>query len=295
MAFLRALLDKDYIAIDEYGKEIKGNYSGVADGFFQNDRKVVDKWVDQFAQPGERYAQIPHRAYFDASSVFGKATKYFIAWKEIVANVLAESEFFSIVHTLEAELDISSSFLLAANLYYKQAFQVLRAYIENLVLPVYFCEYPSDFSEWKKNNFRVPNMRGEKGILVRLSKKGIISGELSDQISDTYSSLSGYIHGNEMSMAFKGVFEGQWRGFMFKEDDFLKWCNYISHSVDLGVQLLVINLNHWNNKSNGRILCTICHNEELDSREEEFGGRKRLLYYCPRCGNSMRFAQNANS
>jgi len=142
LAFLRALLDKDYIAIDEYGKEIKGNYSGVADGFFQNDRKVVDKWVDQFAQPGERYAQIPHRAYFDASSVFGKATKYFIAWKEIVANVLAESEFFSIVHTLEAELDISSSFLLAANLYYKQAFQVLRAYIENLVLPVYFCEYP---------------------------------------------------------------------------------------------------------------------------------------------------------
>ena len=295
LAFIRALLDQECVSVDEFGNKKRGNYSEVADHFFRRDRRAVDAWINRFSQPRDGGGAIPGRTWFENSGPFGKAVKYFIAWKEVVANVLADSEFFSIIHLLETELDISSSFLLASDLYYKQAFQVLRGYMENLVLPVFFSEFPTEFSEWKKNSYRVPNMRGDKGLLPQLTKKAIISAHLSDRISATYADLNGYIHSGEKTMTFKGVFEGQWQGFVFKEEDFLKWCDYISESVKIGIELLVINLKHWRSKSTGKILCAICHGDEFNIVDDEFGGGKRKLYTCIRCGNEMRFRVGADN
>ena len=50
----------------------------------------------------------------------------------------AESAFFSLAHILETFSDLECSILLASRLYYKQAIQVLRSYLETSVLQLYF-------------------------------------------------------------------------------------------------------------------------------------------------------------
>jgi hypothetical protein len=177
---------------------------------------------------------------------------------------------------------------LAGNLYYKQALQVLRGYLESLVLPIYFCEYPDQFDQWKVNNYRVPAMRGKQGILKDLADKKVITIDLAAEISRIYDSLNSYIHGSERKLISRGIFTGDYMGRVFKENDFREWCIYLAEAVDIGIRLLAIHFDQWKAKAGGRIICSICHGADFDmSPEMGFGGEEHYNYKCLHCGEEM--------
>lgn len=208
---------------------------------------------------------------FTEDPLFGKAAKYAIAWRCSVQSVLEESAFYSLAHVLESEEDINCSFLLASHLFYKQALQVLRSYLEDLILPIHFCENPQDFVNWKANSFRVPPLRGRDGILKMLVEKQIISTEIAYKVSTLYSDLNGSIHGNEKQFINKDIHTGSRLGLIFKYDAFSEWCEFLSQAIDIGIRLLKINYTQWEHiraaksdklRSRGKVLCRVCHNEE---------------------------------
>ncbi len=84
----------------------------------------------------------------------------------------------------------------------------MRGYLENLVLPIYFCEYPDRFDQWKANNYRIPTMRGKQGILKDLADKQVIPADLAAEASLIYDGLNSYIHGSERKLISRGIFTG---------------------------------------------------------------------------------------
>jgi len=70
--------------------------------------------------------------------------------EQTIGNILGEEGCFSLSHLFEADSDLDASIVLASNLYYKQSLQVLRSYIETMVLHLYFANNPYDFEKWKR-------------------------------------------------------------------------------------------------------------------------------------------------
>jgi hypothetical protein len=226
---------------------------------------------------------------FVEDPVFGRAAKHYIVWERMVGRALEDSLYFSKAHILESSDDIKCSFNLAAQFYYKQALQVLRGFLENLVLPIHFCESPQEFLNWKANNYRTPSLRGKNGILKALVDKGVISNQLANEVSSVYDDLNGCIHGSEKRLINKDVYSGGYMGHVFKSDDFYEWCNYLCRSVDAGVQLLAINLDQWQSiRSAHKLLCSVCHNtSDFEKQESWFGGQKFYVCKCSQCGREM--------
>jgi hypothetical protein len=299
LQFLYELLDTPALIIPEGGTTIASNYRRLAPSYFEDGKKNALSWIKIFTDCAEEGVPVPAAVVknigiydYTNSPLFGRVVKYIVAWDRVVGTALEEGAFFSIAHVLESADDINCSLYLAAHLYYKQALQVLRGYLENLVLPIHFCEHPKEFLAWKANNYRVPSLRGKDGILSSLTNKNVVSNHLAEEVSNIYGNLNGCIHGSEKRLIHKGLFSGTYMGHVFKEDDFGEWCNYFWRSVDVGIKLLAINFEQWQNiRSAGEVMCTICHNNsDFDMRETWFGKHKFYIYKCRACGDEMRIA-----
>lgn len=248
---------------------------------------------------------------------FGKAAKYVVAWKSCIQSLLEESGFYSLAHILEADEEIGCSLLLASHLYYKQAMQVLRNYIEEIILPINFCDNVDEFNQWKANNYRIPPLRGREGLVKKLVDKRILSEKIGKLVSDLYGDLNSYIHGSENKLIHKGIYTGSRDGLIFKPGDFEVWCDYLSRTLDVGIRLLRVNYVQWEKISSakwqslreqGKLFCSVCHNEgdfEIDhisqvkleatllpdrtwaKSSDSDSNRDLITYVCRQCGSTI--------
>lgn len=304
LQFLYALHDKSGFMTRPDGKSTSVNYRSYGATVYKRGKRHFDVWAQRFTKGAREATPAPGASTqtiefpdFQADPDFGRMAKYSVAWNGVVGEVLAESAFFSIAHLLEARDDLECSLLLAAELYYKQAVQNLRNYLEDLVLPVHFCDNRDNYLAWKKNSYRVPPLRGTRGVLKRLVERGLVPNSLSERVSDLYGRLNGFVHASEKHLIHKGHFTGQWMGYVFKKEDFSEWCKSFCDSVEIGVELLKINIEQYRALSaEGRILCDICHNkDDFEVEIYEFGGEEHSRIHCRSCGNTMHLSGNVHS
>jgi hypothetical protein len=253
--------------------------------------------------------------YQDAQ--FGQVAKYAIALKCCVANLLADAGFYSLAHVLEAESDLDCSLLLASNFYYRQATLMLRNILEEVFLPIHFCDSVSDFDNWKANNYRTPNLRGKDGLIKRLLKKNIIHEPLATQITKLYGNLSAYVHGSQSTLIHQNIHLGELHQVDFNPSIFSAWCQLFCECVDVCARLLKINHDQWDVIRSdkfktlakvGKTLCYTCHNEDTFDRwllpskycyplreEDDVGDLAFYLYICQRCGHKITVNANETS
>ena len=298
LKFLYALHDKSGLIVAENGTRTPVNYRDYGKVVYERRQKETQSWVQRFTTAAKKALPAPGSATqkievpnFSVDPEFGKAAKYFIAWNGVVGEVLSEDAFFSIAHVLESQADLECSLHLAAHLYYKQALQVLRNFLEDLVLPIHFCDNQNEFLDWRSNNYRTPPLRGTNGIVSKLVERQILSNQIANEIRDLYGDLSGCIHGAERRLLNRGVYSGRWIGQVFKYSDFSEWAKYFSRSADLGIHLLRINITKWHDtRPLGKGFCSVCHNDkDFDAKKYEFGGEWSVEQHCLRCGNVMIF------
>lgn len=302
LEFLFALHDKSGVILSSDGTRTPVNYREYGKYVFESGKEDIKYWMEQFVTAAKNTTPAPGSTTqkveipdFSRITQFGQAAKYFIAWRGVVGEALQEGVFFSIEHVLESEADLECSVHLVANLYYKQALQVLRNFLEDLVLPIHLCDNIDDFMAWKSNDYYMPRLRGRNGLLQELVKKEILPSDIADEIGNLYGTLSGCIHGAERRLLHKGLYSGKWIGKLFKHSDFLDWCKYFCQAVDLGIRLLRININQWQAaKSGEKRFCSVCHNiDGFDTKRYEFGGEWHIEYRCPKCGNKMTFKDSS--
>ncbi len=219
------------------------------------------------------------------SGKYGLLSKYMIAWDGIVQSMLSENAFFSIIHILEGQMDLRCSVQLASNLYYKQAFQILRSFIENNILQVHFCDNLTDFSNWKNNSYHTPALRGKKGLLSQLLDKKLITKKISIETANLYGDLNGYIHGSVDKLLNKGIYKGKWEGYLFKEKDFNLYTNYLIRTIRNAIEITRISLAQWEKNYAGKIICSVCHSVDFKIRKNMHNEKNLNQYTCKTCGN----------
>ena len=212
---------------------------------YKREKREIMVWSKQFkiyaqkATPAPKAAsQIISIPNFLDDANFGKAAKYVAAWKYCVQTLLEEAGFYSLAHLLESSEELDCSLLLASRLYYKQAIQVLRNFVEEIVLPINFCENVHEFNQWKANSYRTPPLRGREGLVKKLLDKKILTDTLAILVSNLYADLNSYIHGSESRLIHKNAHTNSWDGLVFKYSDFSEWTEYVSRTIDVGIKLL---------------------------------------------------------
>jgi len=294
--FLDMLYDFPSTVLTADGESSTSSSRWMAKELYKGRRESFLIWLQEFATTAMESPPMPGAANqtivvpdFSNDPRFGRAAKYFIAWESLIQRVLEDSVFFSIAHVLESEDDLKCSFHLSAQLYYKQALQVLRSFLEDLVLPIHFCENPQEYTDWKASNYRTPPMRGQNGMLMRLVAQQILPHQLATEVSDLYGDLNSFVHGSEKRLINRGSYIRTWMGHVFKDDDFGEWCKYLSRSVDVGMRLVKINLHQWERfSSQRRVVCPICHNDKgFDIEKFSFGGQLFTKYRCRECGDEI--------
>ncbi|MFL5624660.1 MAG: hypothetical protein ACJ788_03590, partial [Ktedonobacteraceae bacterium] len=234
-----------------------------------------------------------------------------------IHSLLEDAGFYSLAHILEAESDLDCSILLASNCYYKQATLMLRNVLEEVFLPIHFCNSISDFDDWKANNYRTPSLRGKDGLIKRLLKKNIFHAPLATQIANLYGNLSAYVHGSQSTLIHQNVHLGEVHRVEFNQSVFSAWCQLFCECVEVCARLLKINYDQWcvirslkfeTLAKVGKTLCTTCHNEDtfdrwllpseycytprvVDDEEtnilENAGDLAFYRYICQRCGHGI--------
>jgi len=298
LKFLYVLYDKEFSSLSAAGESNLGTYKSYGKHIFDTGLAKFQSTTTIFHQgaissslsPGSTVKKISIPD-FHKSSEYGLMAKYSVAWDGIVGEILSESAFVSIAHTLESESELNCSILLASNLYYKQAFQVLRGFVETLVLPLFFINNLSSFKQWKEDNFHTPPLRGKNGMLSKLLSDNQIPIDLATEISSIYGTLNGYIHSSESKLIHKGLFTCKWNGQVFQISDFNEWCISFAKVVNVGIKLSEITISSWLNDSAiyKDPFCSVCHNSEnflIDY--EDFAGSQNILYHCNVCGNAYR-------
>ncbi|WP_447902993.1 hypothetical protein [Pseudomonas serbica] len=224
---------------------------------------------------------------FEADPLFGRVVKALVAWDETVGNILSEAGYFSLPHLLETRSDLHCSMELASSFFYRQSLQVLRGFIESVILPIHLCKHPSEFSQWKANSYRTPSIAGKNGIARLLQRDGVITEKLAEKISDTYSLLNGYIHGSEEALNNTGLNRGVWEGHVFQPARYQAWAEVLISLIEVSLPLLKINLVQWATVKAGRnFFCSICHGSSLGvvQRKADLG---LTLYRCVQCTNTF--------
>lgn len=240
-------------------------------------------------------AKIPS---FINDDYYGLMAKHYVCYDGVINTALSDSRFFSLANMLESQQELDCSILLAQSLYYKQALQVLRSFIELVVIQILFCHDSNAFDDWRNGIFEVPRLRGEitkkkgrrkyDGLLRWLAKEGLISQELERNTSDIYATLNSYIHSMETNLIHRGVYKGSYKGFIFDYDYFKTWCNSFSQVVENGILLLDAHFEQVANMEKSGMECEVCHSKtEFDSEEDEFAGTKYLRLTCKVCGHQM--------
>ena len=302
LQFLFSLYDSPYEMVSQNGTRTTGNYRDFGEHLYREGRARSRHWVEQFGRHVREATPAPASVVqrvvvpcFDHDFHFGLALKYWIAFDGICQAVLSESAFFSIEHVLESESELECSFLLAAHLYYKQALQTLRNFLEELLLPIHFCSNRTDFARWRANNYRTPSIcssRRYKGLSQILVDTGILPPDTGREIESLYRDLNASIHGSEARLTHRGIFSHEYRGEVFKLDDFHLWCAYFSRSTDLGIRLLRTNIVQWDDlRPAQRTFCDVCHNDrDFDTETSDFAGIPETIVRCRICGNVMHFS-----
>ena len=238
--------------VDATGQKIEGNYKSYGKEILNRGIEKSYEIIKIFKNNAKSTAPSPAAEGleelvpdFENDKNFGMVAKYHIAWDGAIDEVLSESAFFSLAHILETGSELDCSILLSSNLYYKQALQILRNYIENMVLQLHFCDENDDFTLWKAGKYRVPFLRGKNGLLSALKNKGLISSDLVHDADKLYEELNGSIHGAESRLIHRGIFNGNWTGLLFKYERFEEWCNFFSRTVNFGINLLYLHMKHW--------------------------------------------------
>ena len=149
-------------------------YSDNDPGNFPTEEKKMRECARLFTKNLMEYPQPSTYLDFYQDARFGQVAKYAIAFRICLSSLLADGAFYSLAHILESGDDMESSLLLASNFYYKQATQMLRNILEEIFLPIHFCDTVQDFDAWKRNNYRTPKLRGNDGLIKRLLRKNII-------------------------------------------------------------------------------------------------------------------------
>lgn len=230
-------------------------------------------------------AKIPS---FITDKYYGLMAKYYVCYDAVINTALSESQFFSIANMIETQQELDCSILLAEGLYYKQALQVLRNFVELAVAQILFCYDSGIFDRWRKGSSKLPRLRGKDGLLERLSEEGLISADLERTTSRIYGKLNSYIHNMEGNLIHRGIYKGSYRGFAFDYDYFTIWCNSFSDVVKNGILLLDAHFEQVANVKKAGIECEVCHNKtEFDSEEDEFAGTEYLRMTCKVCGHEM--------
>ncbi len=271
-----------------------GGYSSYGESLFKEGLKSWKNTVTKFQKNATKAIPAPGAEKqtepipdFRSDSYFGLMAKYSIAWDSADRAVLEESAFFSLAHVLEAGTDLNASILLASHLLYKQALQMLRNYLEGMVLQLYFCHNYGDFEEWKSGEYKVPFLRGKNGLLEILMGNGILDPDLSKLASDLYGDLNGCIHGAERRLVHAGLFEGKWAGEIFRYARFKEWCELFSKCTYFGIHALRLGTNLWQSKCpQDKVCCEICHNEnvaEFEIDKSRINGGT-VSFRCKRCG-----------
>lgn len=271
-------------------------YRDYGDFLFQHGKREYRNWAYHFTQSAEKSVEA-YRGKSDSVTLpdfyqnpsFGETAKYLLAWDGIVGTALSSGAFFSIAHILESVDDLECSRKLASELYYKHASQVLRSFLEDLVLPVYFAENPSAYSDWKINNYRTPPLRRRNGILKGLKDRQLLDDRIVDEISELYGDLNSFIHGSENRLVNRGRYTRDWVGHAFNMDSYLTWTDHVKKAVATAMFLLRANLAQWEAfRINSRVVCLICHNvDDFDTEKFVFGGEEFSRYLCKSCGDSV--------
>ena len=242
-------------------------YGDVAFNYFEETITQFEAWARIFFEAASEASPSPASVNKDVkipdflqNESFGLLAKCSSAWNNTIGNILSEGSYFSLSHILETRTDLASSIHLAAHLYYRQAYQVLRGFLESVILPLHFCSNPKDYKKWKLDSYHTPPLRGKKGLIKSLVREGVIDSSLAEKISDIYGQLNSYIHGSENSMNNKGVNTGNWAGFVFQEREFNQWVNVYSTCVEVGIK--VLRLHHQQIEKLKPInenSCSVCH------------------------------------
>ncbi len=291
----------------DLSKFLQGLYEGT--GYGDLARYYLDEGKEKFLNYAEIFRDAATEARPAPASVstsihipdfakdphFGSVAKHMTAWESVIGNILSESGQFSISHILETETDLSSSIHLAGHLYYRQAFQVLRGFVESFVLPIHFCTNANDLRKWKENNLHTPALRGEKGLLKKMVTAGTLPAALADAISSVYGVLNGYIHGSENAFNNGGIHSGKWSGFVYQKTKFERWADIFSEVVRLGISALKINLDMWDAvRVKLGIFCSVCHSQNLEKNSEMVAETSVVKYSCLQCNSSFYCSTEGN-
>jgi hypothetical protein len=184
--------------------------------------------------------QIP---VFEQDPEFGLMAKYAIALDAVTTAMLEDSALFSVAHTLEVVSELECSQLLASHLFYKQALQVLRGFVELSVLHLAFANYPDKYERWVQRDvsFRIPALRGSAeqiGLIEKLELEGLIPDDLRRATERLYGDLNGAIHSNEARLINRGADTKTWVGLQFKRDQYVDWCRYLANAANVSIRLL---------------------------------------------------------
>jgi len=292
--FLTDLFDQPCVIIAPDGSRHESNYSDYGAHLFEGG-------VAEMRQLAGELSEVSIQVYHQDSAKrevmsrdfledpkFGRVAKALVAWKAIDSAILSESAFVSIYHTLEAGSDLDCSVLLLKQHYYKQAGYCLRAFIENVTLPLWFAQAPEAFEDWRNDEFRVPRFRGSNGLLKKFADQNLISVSLADQLSLFYGRLNAYVHSTAETMIHTGHDSGDWRGLSFKQDQLYAWCDLAAGCVDAAIRMAKIQTDTWlAGRGANPKKCVICHaTDDYTVEEETFGGRPTYRLRCNKCGHT---------
>jgi hypothetical protein len=135
--------------------------------------------------------------------------------------------------------------------------------------------------------------RKRHGILDQLVAHREIDRTLAAKTSELYDTLNGAIHAKEMRLLHRGTDRGQYRGEVFKRDDFAEWCARVSESVAVGAHLLAITVDQARRLSERfPLICVSCHNtdEFTITREAHLNDDGvTATVHCVRCGDDAHY------
>lgn len=149
LGFLYEICDQPGVIVMSDGTREDINYRFYGRYLYEEGKEESRYWAHRCTRSTKENAPAPgasrreiHVPDFYENPTFGEVAKYMIAWEGTVHATLSSGLFFSIAHILESLNDLACSRNLALQLYYKQASQILRNFLEDLVLPVHFAQKP---------------------------------------------------------------------------------------------------------------------------------------------------------
>ena len=151
--------------------------------------------------------------------VFGGFAKAYAAWNGILSEVLSEDRMFSIPDVLESESDLKAIMTNLIDYNYRLAFAALRLFLEDLVKPLAWIDWPDEFNKWFRGE---PTKRlvytGRASSMIELVRSGKITDDIRIRFEELYRDLSGYVHGEETKIIHSGIGRRSWHGHRFNAE-----------------------------------------------------------------------------